>query len=115
MMTNERRQAIESQIVRAILTKAKKSGFEILLNNGDEIIPLNPFKTVTRMLAECKSVDEESITLIDPANGKRRSIHLVYGNTGFDVICDYNTNLHDWLADINNMAERIAMKMGARG
>lgn len=115
MMTIERRQAVETRIVRAILAKAKKSGWDIQLNNGEEIIHLTPLKTVSRMLAECKSVDEESIVLIDPANGKRRSIHLVYGNSGYDVICDYNSNLHEWLEEINDMCEQVAARMGARG
>ena len=55
---NEKRRQTERIIVRAILTKAKREGYAISLDNGEEIIKLSPLKTVKAMIEECFSVDD---------------------------------------------------------
>ena len=95
---NQKRRQTERIIVRAILTKAKREGYAISLDNGEEIIKLSPLKTVKAMLEECFSVDDEALLL--ETGGKKGWVRLVYGNTGFDVICDYSPRLDDVLDTI---------------
>jgi hypothetical protein len=95
---NEKRRQTERIIVRAILTKAKREGYAIALDNGEEIIKLSPLKTVKAMIEECFSVDDEALLL--EKDGKKGWVRLVYGNTGFDVICDYSPRLDDFLDTI---------------
>ena len=95
---NQKRRQTERIIVRAILTKAKREGYAISLDNGEEIIKLSPLKTVKAMIEECFSVDDEALLL--EKDGKKGWVSLVYGNTGFDVICDYSPRLDDFLDTI---------------
>jgi hypothetical protein len=94
---NEKRRQTERIIVRSILTKAKREGYAISLDNGEEIIKLSPL-TVKAMIEECFSVDDEALLL--EKDGKKGWVRLVYGNTGFDVICDYSPRLDDFLDTI---------------
>ena len=105
-MKLEQRQKIERRVVRAILVKAKKEGYAITIDNGEERIRLSG--TIKSMLDECFSVDEEYIIL--KKDGKRSFIFLVYGNSGHDVIADYSTSLEDFLSPIEALCEKICLE-----
>jgi ribosomal protein S8 len=107
-MNVQKRQKIERKIVRAILTKAKKEGYIISLDNGEEIIKLSPLNSIKAMLEQCFSVDEEHIML--KKDGHKKYIFLVYGNTGHDVICDYSTSLDEFISPIEDMCEKICLE-----
>jgi hypothetical protein len=107
-MKLEQRQKIERKVVRSILAKAKKEGFTIYLDNGEETIKMPLHCTINAMLDECFSVDEEYIIL--KKDGKRSFIFLVYGNSGHDVIADYSTSLEDFLSPIEKMCEKICLQ-----
>ena len=105
-MTIQQRQKIERKVVRAILAKAKKEGYAIAIDNGEERISLSG--TIKSMLEQCFSVDEEAIIL--KKDGKRSTIFLVYGNSGHDVIADYSTSLEDFLSPIEELCEKICLE-----
>jgi len=105
-MTIQQRQKIERKVVRAILAKAKKEGYAIAIDNGEERIRLSG--TIKSMLEQCFSVDEEAIIL--KKDGKRSTIFLVYGNSGHDVITDYSTSLEEFLAPIEALCQKICLE-----
>ena len=105
-MTIQQRQKIERKVVRAILAKAKKEGYAIAIDNGEERIRLSG--TIKSMLEQCFSVDEEAIIL--KKDGKKSTIFLVYGNTGHDVIADYSTSLEDFLSPIEELCQKICLE-----
>ena len=108
-MNVKERQKIERRIVRSILTKAKKEGYIISLDNGEEIIKLSPLNSIKAMLEQCFSVDEEHIILKKDGH-KFKSIFLVYGNSGHDVITDYSTSLEKFMSPIEEMCEKICLE-----
>jgi hypothetical protein len=105
-MKIEQRQKIERKVVRAILAKAKKEGYAIAIDNGEERIRLSG--TIKSMLEQCFSVDEEAIIL--KKGGRVSNIFLVYGNSGHDVITDYSTSLEEFLSPIEALCEKICLE-----
>lgn len=99
------RQAIEREIVTKVVDDALAAGYGISINNGgddDEIVNSRDREAI---LKELFATDEEYLYLHE--NGKKiGTIFLVYGNDGWDVICDYSSKLEEFLAGANEIADR---------
>lgn len=82
--------AIEKKIVSMIVSDAIEQGCKVAVNNGDEDSPI--FGDYADIMRETMHTDEEA--LIFYKEGKRVGmVFLVYGNDGFDAVCDHTDNL----------------------
>jgi hypothetical protein len=105
----QRRIRMERSIARAFVTSAHKMGFTFQIDNGgddDEIVKTSGVK---QTLDEMFATDEERVYLVK--DGKRIGwVFFVYGNSGYDVICDYTVNLDD--LGVLKTAEKRAERLG---
>lgn len=98
-----KRIATERKIVLAIIDKALAEGFELSVDDGEETYPwTTDRKTVIDAIM---NTDEDWLRL--RKGDLHGTIFLVYGNSGWDVICDYHTSLEEFLKPINAMCERL--------
>ncbi len=99
------RAKMEIQIVNKILADAKKAGYECSIidyeDEGDK---------------EYKSDIRGALFNLDQAylvfhKDKKRIgwVFLVFGNSGYDLICDYTTNLEEFLKGANDLGDRLEM------
>lgn len=103
-----RRQRIERAIVRRVVKDALAAGYVLSVDDGgDELAVEEATKTKPVMDALLNTDDD---TLILRRNDERGWVRFVYGNSGWDVINDYTTNLEDVLAWANRMAERLQVR-----
>lgn len=107
---------IERSIVKTIIQDALDFGCVVTHHNGEEnTITVRPTddreKAVSDMMDEVRQCDEESLIFTD-ANGwpgKRIGfVFLVYGNDGYDVICDHTDSeeMDQILAGANELASK---------
>jgi hypothetical protein len=97
--TNLERQIAE-KVVRAILD----AGMAVSLDNGGDEYEVENSNSMSQICAELCATDEEHIVAIK--DGKRfGSVYMVYGNDGYDSICDYSLNLETILAPVQAWAE----------
>jgi hypothetical protein len=104
-----KRQRVERSIARRVILDAVKQGFVIDVNDGEEITLRNATSS-TVILKAMMTTDEDYLILRrHNADGTvtRGWVRFVYGNGGWDVICDYSVNLDEVLAGANALAERL--------
>jgi hypothetical protein len=113
-MNVENRQKLERNIVETIIQDAIKAGYLITIDNGGddfEFPPTNDFNVLSKAIM---ATDDEFIYLFTPENASKYSysnyfawVFVVYGNDGWDVVCDYTTNLDrtDILSNANKLAD----------
>jgi hypothetical protein len=89
--------AISHKVVRTLLA----AGFSITIDNGGsedgafEIVKSNNAKAIFQALA---ATDEDYIKPFK--DGKYHGyVRLIYGESGWDVICDYTTNLEEFVGE----------------
>ena len=85
-MTNEKRMAMERQVVRHLIRTAKAHGYAVTkVNNGEEMIKC---RTETEAMEHVFSVDESTIYFKHPAQPKGHCAVIVLGNAGYEAIAD---------------------------
>lgn len=109
-MTIEKRQAIERRIVRKLVADALKAGYALSVNDGGEELAITDSRDAKAVLAALMNTDEDYLIL---RQGEDKGwVRLVYGNDGWDVICDCTLNLEDVLAGVEALADQIEEREG---
>jgi hypothetical protein len=90
--TNERRMEIEKLIARKLIEDAVKAGFFVQIDNGEDRSPKS--QDVELLVKKLQETDTDYIYIYKSVDDDRPDYwaFLVYGNSGFDVIADYNTH-----------------------
>lgn len=101
-----RRIQLEQRIVRRTVKALLAAGYALQTNNGDDLTPETPTDSLTAILGEMMQTDDEY--LMAYKDGRTSWVRFVYGNDGYDVICDYTVSLEDVLKPVNDYAERMA-------
>lgn len=108
------RQDVEKRIARATIKGLLAAGFLITVFDGEE-------ETVQRsrspkvILGAMMTTDEDYLIVFNPGpswrgdDGRRAGwVRFVYGNSGWDVINDYTTNLESALTAANDLSEKLS-------
>jgi len=86
------RMAIERHIVLSLAAAAINEGYSVTINNGGDEDELSASRSLPAIDEAIMLTDEDQLSVVHP-NGKRATwFYLVYGNGGYDVICDYGAN-----------------------
>src|SRR5438093_779989 len=100
-----KRRKMERAVCSALVKAGLEAGYGIGVYNGEETVIRNS-TSYKAIMAELFSVDEES--LLFWKDGKKAGhVFLVYGNDGWDVICDYTTNLEHIMERPNRVSDRL--------
>jgi len=104
-----KRQKVERSIARRLILDGLSMGYTIGVHNGEELV-LNRSAKSKDILAAMFSVDEEKLYFYKdgwPCGW----VFLVYGNDGWDVICDYTVNLEPIMAGAHTLSEKILERL----
>ena len=110
-MTNiEKRQNVERRILRQVIADALSMGYLLSVDDGDGFT-VRKSADAAAVLAALMTTDEDYLHLdkFDP-NGVRTEhgwVRFVYGNDGWDVVCDYSVNIEPVLAGAEKLADRL--------
>ena len=93
--------AIASATIAAILAAGPDHCIDV--NDGEEIV-LSESRDPSAILAAMFSTDEDYLVVRSGKNASRDGwIRFIYGNSGFDVINDYTTNLESILDPVTGI------------
>ena len=98
-----KRMSIERQIVLALIDLSLAEGYELAVNDGEEQYAWT--RDRDEVIADIMNTDSD--WLYRRKGGQTAWVHLVYGNDGWDVICDYSTSLEALLEPINALASGL--------
>lgn len=105
-MNVKTRQRIERQIARKFLRIALAAGYAISLDNGGDDCEFKDSKDFKFIVGEMFATDEERLYL--SKDGKSCGwVFFVYGNDGYDVICDYTMNLEPLMPEVEKLSGRL--------
>jgi hypothetical protein len=111
-MNLQTRIAIEKRIARKLVSAIIAGGFVISVFDGEDY-PVKKSANVKDVMAGMFGVDEEHILIRRPLDGGLiGSVFLVYGNDGFDVICDYSVSLEELIRPALDYAKEQERKYG---
>lgn len=108
---------IERAVLRRAVTDLIAAGFVLSVFDG-EAMPVNNTTEVRDVMANLGACDEESILVRKRGIGNRPtafsgSLLLVYGNEGWDVICDNSVSLEIFLTGATELAGALCEAMHA--
>ena len=97
--------AVERKIVMALIDRALAEGYELAVDDGGHE-PLLWTTDRRTLIDNIMETDEDYLRF--RKDGKIAGwVFLVYGNEGWDVICDNTVNLEEFLAPITKLAESL--------
>ena len=104
-MSVKMRQEVERKIAAAFITAALAAGYTINIHNGGSGPELpQPSSDKEVILAAMFATDDEHLMVYK--DGKQIGwVYFVYGNSGWDVISDYSTNLGPLMAEADKISE----------
>lgn len=103
-MTNDKRIAVETNIIYHYANALANAGFDLQVDDGGED---HDCKSASEAVKVITSVDEASIIVRD-ANGRTGELFFVLGNEPGEVLCDYSEWLEPYIAVVNEYAASYA-------
>ena len=108
--TIEQRQAIERQIVECFIDEMLAQGHRVAIDNGGDDIEFPPTNDASKVKAEIMATDDERIYVYRNADKPIGHAYFVYGNSGWDVLCDYTVNLENLMPKTLALGESLEPK-----
>jgi len=106
-MKIETRIAIEEKIVKKTIEVLLAAGYTITVDDGVEKV-LQKSKDADDIFNAMMSTDEDQLHVYSKYTKLRVGwIFFVYGNDGYDVICDHTTNLSEVLEPVDQLASEL--------
>lgn len=91
------RALIELEIVHALIAEATKYGYRL------QVVGEPTVHTPGQLISQLFDLDNAIVRVFD-GSVLVGWIHLVFGNSGWDLISDYSTNLESFLKPVNDLA-----------
>ena len=106
-MNVKTRQQIEKRIARKFLRTALAAGYAISLDNGGDGFEFENSTNFDHIITEMFATDDERLYL--SKDGRRVGwVLFVYGNSGYDVISDYTTNLEELMPEVEKLSDKLS-------
>ena len=95
---------MEAAIVRNAVHELLDHGFTLSVDTGGEDYEIDRSVDAEAVIAELMNTDEDRL-LARTGDKIKGWVHFVYGNDGYDVICDMTVSLEPYLPDTLALAE----------
>lgn len=102
---------MEAAIVRNAVHELLDHGFTLSVDNGGDDYEIDRSTDAEAIIAELGHTDEDRL-LARTGDVIKGWVHFVYGNDGYDVICDMTVSLEPYLPDTLAIAEGYAELYG---
>lgn len=97
---------IEGKIAKKTISVLLAQGFELAVFDCEEIT-VPRCRDATKLYDAMFTTDDDRLFVYKPGEeGRFGWVWFVYGNSGWDVISDYTTNLEEALKPVNEYAEK---------
>lgn len=109
-MSVNMRQRVERVIARRVVLDLKRAGFLMNVNNGGDGMELPaPSADVRTVLGAVFAADDDRLYVYRPGAVRPFGwVYFVYGNSGWDVVSDYTTNLDLHMTGAAALADRYS-------
>lgn len=98
---------MERKVISAFVKSALKAGHVVSVNNGEDC-PVKRSASYKAIMAGIMQTDEDRLIVRDAKGAHVGTAYMVYGNDGWDVICDYHTSLESLMPPVNAVVDRLS-------
>jgi hypothetical protein len=98
---------MEAVIVRNAVHELLDHGFTLSVDNGGDDYEIDRSVDAEAVIAQLGHTDEDRL-MARTGDTIKGWVHFVYGNDGYDVICDMTVSLEPYLPDTLAIAEGYA-------
>lgn len=95
---------IEERIVRNAVHELLDHGFTLSVDSGGDDYEIDRSVDAEAVISELMNTDEDRL-LARTGDNIKGWVHFVYGNDGYDVICDMTVSLEPYLPETVALAE----------
>lgn len=100
-----KRQEIERQIVKRAIKTLLDAGYSLGVNDGEETV-IEHSTDGEAVFKEMFATDEDYLLVYNDAQHKHFAyVWFIYGNSGWDVISDYTTNISEAMDKVLDYAQ----------
>jgi len=96
----------ENRIMRKVIADALAAGFKLSVYDGEETTVVKS-ADAEQIFAALRTTDEDWLHFFKD-DQRIGFVYFVYGNEGFDVICDYTVLLEPVLKEANELADVLS-------
>lgn len=97
---------MEEAIVIAVVKQLIATGHKLSVDNGGDTYEIKNSTDADAVLKEMRATGEDFLYTKKEGDPKRY-VQFVYGNDGYDVICDYTQTLEPYLSDAMALIEQF--------
>ena len=102
---------IEKQIVEKTVHTLTNQGYFLSVWDGEEFA-IRRASDAKGVIAAMMQTEEDTLRVLDGEGKRVGFVYFVYGNDGWDVICDYSTALETTLEPVFTLANRLEKQYG---
>lgn len=106
--TVQKRQAIERRIVLAACKELLNQELVLSIDNGGDEDELSKSSNLSEISRHIMLTDEETIRVITADGFSVGWMKFVYGNDGWDVLCDYSVTLDQYIPETQALIEKLS-------
>lgn len=111
-MTLTLRRSVEKKIVRSLISELIAQGFVLYVADPDRDEQPEPSQDKAKLLEDALACDESRIVAIrgrfDEDSFVRSWAFFVFGNDGWDVLCDYGVNLEAFIPKTLALSDKMS-------
>ncbi|WNM66448.1 hypothetical protein SEA_CULVER_182 [Gordonia phage Culver] len=98
---------IERRIVKHLVRELLEHGFDLAVNDGEELHPRT--RDAETLFSQLMETDMDTLVAYWPTSDVPLGVSLVYGNDGWDVMADWSTDLeaNGYITKTIELAERL--------
>jgi hypothetical protein len=106
-----RRRLMELAIVEAAVDGILAAGYAVAVDNGGDSYEVKPTQEKATIMAGLFATDDEKLIAIHPTGFSAGWVQMVYGNDGYDVLCDWTRSMHTPLAAAIGLSEKFEREL----
>jgi hypothetical protein len=98
-------QEMDEAIVRQVVATAIAAGYVLTVFDGEEY-PIKECGDAEKVFAAMRATDDDRLDIMK--DGRRIGwVYFVYGNTGWDVICDHSNGIEELLTGASALSDQF--------
>jgi len=98
---------LEERIASVIIEDALAAGYLLSVYDGEDYVLVRSKNKVT-VLTAMFSTNEDHLVVYRPGQRRAGWVRFVYGNSGWDVVCDYTCNLEHIMTRANALSDEYS-------
>lgn len=106
-ISTDRRNKMEEQIALLVVILMLGAGYTVLVDNGGDEDEHEKIVVASDAAGKLRLTDSDMLIAVGANGDPVGWVQLVYGNSGYDTLADYTTNLEPLLMAVHELGDKF--------